>query len=95
MNKRQRKKNITKSCPYIVAKKIKPNEIMLFQIDMNDDNFEMGFVCELADHYFKCLPKESSIILMPDYMTVHPMDKEVFRKFLDVAEEFYQTLQDE
>lgn len=92
MNRRQRKKNITKSLPYVVAKKVKPNEVMLFQFDMSDENFDMGFVCELANKYFELLPKESSVILMPNYTTLDAMDKEAFGKFLDMAEEFYKTL---
>ena len=95
MNKRQRKKNIMKSCPYVVSKKIKPNEIMLIQFDINDENFDMGTVCNFIDKYYEILPKESAIILMPSYMNIDAITKEDFKKFLDKAEEFYQTIQDE
>ena len=43
MNKRQRKKNIIKTLPYTVAKKLKPNEAMVIQFDMNDDNFDESY----------------------------------------------------
>jgi len=72
--------------------KIKSDDIFVIQFDMNDENFDMGTVCKFAEKYYEELPENSAIILLPNYMTIDPMDKETFRKFLDMAEEFYETL---
>ena len=48
MNKRQRKKNLMKSSPYIVAKKIKPKEIMLCTFAMNDEAYDAGFSLDVV-----------------------------------------------
>lgn len=77
---------------YITTNKIKSDDIFVIQFDMNDENFYIGDVCKFAEKYYEALPEKSAIILLPNYMTIDPMDKEVFREFLDRAEEFYQTL---
>ena len=84
MNKRQRKKILMKSSPYIVAKKIKPKEIMVCTFAMNDEAYDEGFsidvVCDFINMISKNLPKESALIAMPQWMTLDPMNKEEFRK---------------
>ena len=96
MNKRQRKKNLMKSSPYIVAKKIKPKEIMVCTFAMNDEACDAGFsldvVCDFMNMISKNLPKESVLIAIPQWMTLDPMNKEEFRMLLDKAEEFYETM---
>ena len=96
MNKRQRKKILMKSSPYIVAKKIKPKEIMLCTFAMNDEAYDAGFsldvVCNFINMISKNLPKESVLIAIPQWMTLDPMNKEEFRMLLDKAEEFYKTM---
>ena len=96
MNKRQRKKKLMKSSPYIVAKKIKPKEIMLCTFAMNDEAYDAGFgldvVCNLINMISKNLPKESALIAIPQWMTLAPMNKEEFRMLLDKAAEFYEKL---
>ena len=96
MNNRQRKKNLMKSSPYIVAKKIKPKEIMLCTFAMNDEAYDAGFdfdvVCNLINMISKNLPKETALIAIPQWMTLDPMNKEEFRMLLDKAEEFYEKL---
>ena len=96
MNKRQRKKRLMKLSPYIVAKKIKPKEIMLCTFAMNDDAYDAGFtldiVCNFVNMISKNLPKESTLIAIPQWMTIDSMNKEEFRIFLDKAEEFYKSM---
>ena len=92
MNKRQRKKNIIKTLPYTVAKKLKPNEVMVIQFDMNDDNFDLDVLCNFVNSYKDIIPKETKMIIMPEFMSIDAMGKEEFRMFLDSAEEFYKTL---
>ena len=96
MNNRQRKKRLMKSSPYIVAKKIKPKEIMLCTFAMNDEAYDAGFgldvACNLINMISKNLPKESALIAIPQWMTLDPMNKEEFRMLLDKAEEFYKTM---
>ena len=96
MNKRQRKKKLMKSSTYIVAKKIKPKEIMVCTFAMNDEACDAGFsldvVCDFMNMISKNLPKESTLIAMPQWMTLEPMNKEEFRMLLDKAEEFYKTM---
>ena len=96
MNKRQRKKNLMKSSPFIIAKKIKPKEIMLCTFAMNDEAYVAGFnmdcVVQFANMYADILPKDSALVLLPQWMTLDPLDKELFRKLLDKAEEFYKTI---
>ena len=96
MNKRQQKKRLMKSSPYIVAKKIKPKEIMLCTFAMNDEAYDTGFsidvVCNFINIISKNLPKESALIAIPQWMTLEPMNKEEFRMLLDKAEEFYKTM---
>ena len=95
MNKRQRKKKM-KLSPYIVAKKIKPKEIMLCTFAMNDEAYDAGFhldvVCNFVNMISKSLPKESILIAIPQWMTIDPMNKEELRMLLDKAEEFYKTM---
>ena len=85
-----------KSSPYMVAKKIKPKEIMLCTFAMNDEAYDAGFglnvVCNLINMISKILPKESALIAIPQWMTLDPMNKEEFRMLLDKAEEFYETM---
>ena len=80
-----------KSSPYIVAKKIKPKEIMLCTFAMNDEAYDAGFsldvVCNFINMLSKNLPKESALIAIPQWMTLEPMNKEEFRMLLDKAEE--------
>lgn len=96
MNNRQKKKKLMKSSPYIVAKKIKPKEIMLCTFAMNDKACDAGFtidvVCNFINMISKTLPKESTLIAIPQWMTVDPMNKEEFRMLLDKAEEFYKSM---
>ena len=96
MNNRQRKKRLMKSSPYIVAKKIKPKEIMLCTFAMNDEAYDAGFsldvVCDFMNMISRILPKESALIEIPQWMTLEPMNKEEFRMLLDKAEEFYKTM---
>ena len=96
MNKRQRKKILMKSSPYIVAKKIKPKEIMVCTFAMNDEAHDAGFsidvVCDFINMISKNLPKESALVAIPQWMTLNPMNKEEFRMLLDKAEEFYETM---
>ena len=96
MNKRQRKKNLMKSSPYIVAKKIKPKEIMLCTFAMNHEAYDAGFsidvVCNFMNMLLKNLPKESALIAIPQWMTIETINKEEFRMLLDKAEEFYKTM---
>ena len=86
-----------KLSPYIVAKKIKPKEIMLCTFAMNDEAYDAGFsldvVCNFINMLSKNLPKESELIAIPQWMTLEPMNKEEFRMLLDKAEEFYKTMQ--
>lgn len=77
---------------YITTNKIKSDDIFVIQFDTNDENFDFELVIQFAEKYYKELPEESSVILMPNYMTIDSMDKESFRTFLDMAEEFYKTL---
>ena len=96
MNKRQRKKKLMKSSPYIVAKKIKPKEIMVCTFAMNDEAYDAGFsfdvACDFINIISKSLPKESVLIAIPQWMTLEHMNKEEFRMLLDKAEEFYKTM---
>lgn len=96
MNKRQQKKKLMKSSSYMVAKKIKPKEIMLCTFAMNDEAYDAGFgldvVCNFINMLSKNLPKESALIAIPQWMTLEPMNKEEFRMLLDKAEEFYKTM---
>ena len=67
MNKRQKKKKLMKSSPYIVAKKIKPKEIMLCTFAMNDEAYDAGFSIDVVYDFInmisKNLPKESALEL--------------------------------
>ena len=96
MNKRQQKKRLMKLSPYMVAKKIKPKEIMLCTFAMNNDAYDAGFSLDVACNFInmlsKSLPKESALITIPQWMTLNPMNKEEFRMLLDKAEEFYKTM---
>ena len=96
MNNRQRKKNLMKLSPYIVAKKIKQKEIMLCTFAMNDEDYDAGFsidvVCNFINIISKNLPKESALIAIPQWMTLDPMNKEEFRMLLDKAEELCKTM---
>lgn len=74
--------------------KINTDDICVIQFDMNDKNFDMDKVIKFADEYYAMFPRTSAVVLLPDYMTINPMDKETFRMFLDKAEEFYETLLD-
>ena len=89
MNNRQRKKRLMKSSPYIVAKKIKPKEIMLCTFAMNDEAYDAGFsldvVCNFINMISKILPKESELIAIPQWMTLDPRKKEGYRMLLDKA----------
>ena len=67
MNKRQRKKNLMKSSPYIVAKKIKPNEAMVIQFDKNDDNFDLDVLNNFVNSYNDIIPKETTYCFTEDY----------------------------
>lgn len=95
MNKRQRKKKM-KLSPYIVAKKIKPKEIMLCTFAMNDEAYDAGFSIDVVYDFInmisKNLPKESALVAIPQWMTLDSMNKEEFRMLLDKAEEFYKTM---
>ena len=96
MNKRQRKKKLMKSSPYITANKIKPGEIMVCTFAMNNEAYKAGFamdnVVRFANMYAEILPKDSTLVLLPQWMTLDSLDKESFRMLLDEAEEFYKTL---
>ena len=65
MNKRQRKKILMKSSPYIVAKKIKPKEIMVCTFAMNDEAYDAGFsldvVCDFINMISKKFTKRISV----------------------------------
>ena len=75
---------------YIKTSKLKPDEIFVIQFDMNE--YSIHDVVKLREEILKELPEESSVIILPNYMSIDSMDKDVFRKFLDVAEEFYERL---
>ena len=76
----------------IKTSKLKPDEIFVIQFDMNDEKCNINDVIKLREEILKELPEESSVIFLPNYMSIDSMDKDVFRKFLDVAEEFYERL---
>lgn len=84
MNRRIRKK---KNNPYIQLKKLKSNEIALFTFDMDDENFDFESTCKFFKEICKVLPKGSSAVLMPDYMIIKEMDKEVLQEFINKAQE--------
>ena len=67
-------------------------DIFVIQFDMSDENFYMEDVFRFAEKCYEKLPEKSAIILLPNYMTIEPMDKEAFRMLLNKAEEFYKTL---
>ena len=71
---------------------IKANDIFLIQFDMNNENCDFAHVIHFVEQYRKELPKGSPIVVLPNYMTLEPIDKTAFRIFLDKAEEFYKTL---
>ena len=85
-----------KSSPYIVAKKIKPKEIMVCTFAMNDEAYDAGFSIDVVYDFInmisKNLPKESALVAIPQWMTLDSMNKEEFRMLLDKAEEFYKTM---
>ena len=72
--------------------KIKIDVIFVIQFDKSDENCTVDNVREFAEKAINILPDMSSVIILPNYMTLDSMDKETFRKFLDDAEEFYKTL---
>ena len=55
MNKRQRKKILMKSSPYIVAKKIKPKEIMVCTFAMNDEAYDAGFSLDVVCNFINMI----------------------------------------
>ena len=71
---------------------IKVNDIFVVQFNMNDENCSLNNVVQFVEQYRKILPETSAIVVLPNYMTLEPMDKNAFRAFLDKAEEFYKTL---
>ena len=77
---------------YIKTSKLKPDEIFVIQFDMNDEKCTLNDVIKLREEILKELPEKSSVIILPNCMSIDSMDKDVFRKFLDVAEEFYEIL---
>lgn len=89
MNKRIRKK---KNCPWIQLKKYRPNEIAVFSVDLNDDNADLNLACKFMDRAVEFLPEINSAIMLPDFMTLQSVDKELLRKMIDKAEEVYRTL---
>lgn len=86
--------NLCKESDRIKATKIKvkTNDIFLIQFDINDENCDFSNVLHFVEQYRKELPKESAIVVLPNYITLEAIDKEMFREFLDKAEEFYKTL---
>ena len=70
---------------YITTNKIKPDDIFVIQFDMSDENFYMGDVCKFAEKYYEELPETSAIILLPNYMTINPMDKEISVELGDIV----------
>lgn len=75
---------------YIKTSKLKPDDIFVIQFDMNE--YSLHDVIKLREEILKELPEKSSVIILPNCMSIDSMDKDVFRKFLDVAEEFYERL---
>ena len=57
-----------------------------------DYNFYLYVLCNFVNSYKDIIPKETKMIIMPEFMSIDAMNKEEFRMFLDSAEEFYKTL---
>lgn len=75
---------------YIKTSKLKPDDIFVIQFAMNE--YSLHDVIKLREEILKELPEKSSVIILPNCMSIDSMDKDAFRKFLDIAEEFYERL---
>ena len=73
--------------------KIKPDNVYVVQFDINDDSFDFSDTIEFFNRYVETIPKESVVVLMPNYMSIDSISKEDFKKFLDKAEDIYNTME--
>ena len=67
--------------PKLEAKSIKPDDIVCLSFNANDIDFETA--CKFLQACEKIFPKETTFVMLPDYLSLNIFDKEEAYKFIE------------
>lgn len=90
MNARIKKKHMKNRIIHM-----QPVDLLVYEFDMNDSNFDMFTASQFMNAALETLPYNCGVALVPNYISVKSMDKTTFRAFLDKLENVYNGMLEE